>query len=753
MTMNRNMTCLIAMCLFSAFLSGCSDEAIVQPEEPVVPEPQEEYVNENPVSGESDVKIEIVKASGTKGGNNKQLTEEEILKTCDGDRTTVYRGGQPATFVYELPAGESADYCVVYPYPPSGGYYGAWGTTEMYVRENREDAEFVKVNEQELGFSGLPVTFQLQGGDNLKEVKFVVKNGQQGWVGCAEVEFFRRSDARFDALSLFKDQTCSDLKEGITAEEIAACPEPFYRTMAEAMFNDTYPRAFRIQEYQAYPEPGIHGAANLINSFSRYENPTGIYVEQGERLTLFVGEIPVSESVGIKVREWGGESSNYPLREGFNQLDITSAGLVYVQYHTAHGEIPPVKIHIATGKVNGYFDVAKHSQEEWNEFIANASYKFFDVLGRRTHIVFSTDDFRSFCPNPFELMEVYDKMVDLEEDFCGMVKYDRPLTNRITVCYNDGTGGAMAAGDGQITWNNSKGLSIPTATTATALYESPWGVAHELGHELQLRPGRSRYEGMLEVTNNLLSAYIQRSYNGAEASRLFNSLSSNSDYNSEFERAMCYYQAEKRPHNYNMNGKRTVLTKLIPLWQLYIYSAEVEGKDWFKDYYQHLLTDEYAGTNGAAQMQVVRIFCEISGLNLLEFFEHSGFLTPTNDVTDKNETTKFTVTQLMIDNLKKEIEAMNLPKPEVEIWRLTDQTESIEAFKNKSEVIAGTATRNGNTYTMDGWKNVAAYEVYTQGKLVFVSPHDSFKVADANVDKSTYVVAVSATGKQTKVKF
>lgn len=311
----------------------------------------------------------------------------------------------------------------------------------------------------------------------------------------------------------------------------------------------------------------------------------------------------------------------------------------------------------------------------------------------------------------------------------------------------------MAAGDGQITWNNSKGLSIPTATTATALYENPWGLAHELGHELQLRPGRSRYDGMLEVTNNLLSAYIQRCYNGAESSRLYNTLSNGSNYNSEFERAMCYYQAEKRAHNYNMNGTRTVLTKLIPLWQLYIYAAEVEEKDWFKDYYQHLLTDKYEGTNGAAQLQVVRIFCKISGQNLLDFFEHSGFLTPTNDVTDKGEEIKFNVTKAMIDNLKAEIQSMNLPKPQVEIWRLTDQKENIDAFKNKSPIVKGTATRNNTLFTMNNYKNVAAYEVYTKGELVFVSPHNSFTVPDNIVDKSTYVVAVSAIGEKVKVTF
>lgn len=107
----------------------------------------------------------------------------------------------------------------------------------------------------------------------------------------------------------------------------------------------------------------------------------------------------------------------------------------------------------------------------------------------------------------------------------------------------------------------------------------------------------------------------------------------------------------------------------------------------------------------------------------------------------------------MIDNLKAEIQSMNLPKPQVEIWRLTDQKENIDAFKNKSPIVKGTATRNNTLFTMNNYKNVAAYEVYTKGELVFVSPHNSFTVPDNIVDKSTYVVAVSAIGEKVKVTF
>lgn len=750
--MKTNLTYLLLALLASTTCWGCSDDD-TPIDTPPTPAPSEEYENNNPVSGEEDVQVAVLKATGVRGGNNNAISEEEMKKTYDNDRSTYYKGGgAPATFTYEFAGDEVIDYCVAYPlHPTENRYYGAWGEVEVYTREAGENQDFVKVLEKNLGMSGMPVTFPFEGRKKLGAVRIVVKSGQQGFAHCGDVQFFRRTDALFDYTTLFKDQTCSELKDGITEADIENCPEPFYQTLAQALHDGTYPKHFRIQEYEARPEPSLHGSANLINSFSRYENVTGIAVKKGEKLTAFVGEIPSGQSIGLKVKYWGGEESEYTLREGFNQLNITTTGLVYVMYHNSTSTpLPAVKIHFATGTVNGYFDTAKHTAEQWDEIIANSTFDFLDVVGENVQIAFSRNDFRQYCPDPLALMEAYDEIYDLAEDFCGMVKYGRELTNRIMICYNAGTGGAMAAGDGIITWNNSQGLSIPSAVQAEQAMNNPWGVAHELGHELQLRPGRSRYEGMLEVTNNLIPAYVQLA-RGLD-SRLYSGdiSSAKTGHQSEFERAMTYYQAEKRPHNYNMEGTRTVLTKLIPLWQLYLYSAEVLGQDWFKDYYQRLLTDDYVGENGEAQMQVVRIFCEVSGLNLLKFFEHSGFLTPTNAPTDNNEAT-FTVTTAMIQNLRQEIEAKGLPEPDVEFWRLTDQQESIDAFRNKSTVTEGTATQDGATFEMSNWQNVAAYEVYTQGQLVYVSPHQKFTVVNADVDNSTYVMAVSATGEKTKV--
>lgn len=751
--MKKRWTYSLLSFIFAA--AGCSGEEVIK--EGIPPQAEEpEYENNNSVTGEEDVLVQVTKATGTRGGKNQQIPEEEMMKTCDNDRDTFYKGGgAPATFIYEFSGNEVIDYCLAYPlHPTDNRWYGAWGQVEVWTKESGTGKDFVKVIEKELGESGMVVTFPFEGRKKLKAVKITVKNGAQGFVHCGDVQFFRSVNDPFDYSTLFKDQTCSELKDGITEEDIKACPEPFYETLAQALFDGTYPAKFRIQNFDARPEPGIHGKANYINSFSRYENVTGIYANASEEVTIFVGDIPAGQNVSMKIRQWGKHEDDYALREGLNKVTAKRNGLIYVMYHKSTTEdLPPVKIHFASGKVNGYFDIAKHTKEEWKDIISNTCCDFFDMLGRRVHLAFSSQDFRQYCQDPFALMEGYDEIVDLAEDFQGLIKHNRPLTNRITINYNAGTGGAMGAGNGQINWNNSSGLSIPSAVQVEKAKGDPWGVAHELGHELQMRPGRSRYNGMLEVTNNLIPAYLQLK-RGIE-SRLFSieKISNpKTGHQSEFERAMNYYQVEGRAHNYNMNGTRTVLSKLIPLWQLYLYSGEVLGKDWFKDYYQKLWEEPYVGENGAAQIQVVRIFCEVSRLNLIKFFEKSGFLAATDDPTDKNEDV-FTVTQDAIDKVKRDIEKKGYPEPDVEIWRLTDQKESIEAFKKKSQVVKGTARWDGSVFEMTGWQNVAAYEMYTDGKLVYVSPHNKFEAKNAKINASTTVYAISATGDKTNVTF
>ena len=54
---------------------------------------------------------------------------------------------------------------------------------------------------------------------------------------------------------------------------------------------------------------------------------------------------------------------------------------------------------------------------------------------------------------------------------------------------------------------------------------------------------------------------------------------------------------------------------------------------------------------------------------------------------------------------------------------------------------------------MKDWKSVAAYEVFQNGKLVFVTPLEHFTVEGTVVNAKTKVYAIGADGKRKKVNF
>ena len=61
---------------------------------------------------------------------------------------------------------------------------------------------------------------------------------------------------------------------------------------------------------------------------------------------------------------------------------MKNKGLVYVFYHTPDYKVaPPVKIHFATGQVNGYYDSQKHQPSDWARLLNAAKDLYFDVLG------------------------------------------------------------------------------------------------------------------------------------------------------------------------------------------------------------------------------------------------------------------------------------------------------------------------------------------------------------------------------------
>ena len=718
---------------------------------------------------EGDIKVKVVS-----GHDTSHQGEDAIEKSFDGDYTTLYHsswsnGGAnyfPITLTYNFAEASDVDYLIYY--PRSTGYNGHF--KEVEIQYSEDGSVFTKLLDKDFEGSATATRVTFDNTVRAKSFRFVVKSGAgdgQGFASCAEMEFYAKNLNAFDYSTLFEDETCSNLKAGITEADIENCKYPFFKNLAYYMFKDKYDRNFRVEDYKAFPNPDIQSETHKTNPYSLLDNPTGISVKEGETLVVMVGDTH-GQNIGMKGGDgFGGVT--YPLYRGINKLTMTGKGLVYVMYHTKTLEdaetAQPVKIHFASGTVNGYFDSQKEEhQGRWSELLGKATDKYFDVVGKYAHLTFETNDFRKYVStNGNELIDLYDKIAHSEMQLLGLEKYDKMFKNRIylNVMYHS----FMYATAYHTAYNQSTlgDVCDPNVLKTTGC----WGPAHEIGHCNQTRPG-VKWIGLTEVTNNIMSEYVQTTIFG-QPSRI-QTEDMGAVYRNRYSKAWNGIIVPKASHAdfKNLDDSDDVFCKLVPFWQLELYFGKVLGRTplqqsdrggFYPDVFEYARTKDYGGmSEGQIQMDFVYNCCVAAQVNLLDFFEKWGFLTPVDRSIEDYDTKTLKVTEEMVDELKKKVENLGYDKLQnIALEYISDNT--WELYKNKPEVISGTnATRSGNTITIKNWQNVVAYEVKDQtGKLVFVSSGETTSsttdmfTLSGNWDSSYKLYAVSAAGKRTEI--
>lgn len=710
-----------------------------------------EYDNDHAIDIKEDIKVPVNHAETTSFQPGREITN-----SFDGDMNTLFESNWnnaannyfPISLTYHFEKQEAIDYLVYYPRTSGGN--GNFKETEVWVSTEAKP-EFTKITDYD--FKGSATATRITFDKPVvapKAIKLVVKSGSgdgQGFAVCAEMEFFQKNPDNFDPLTLFTDVTCSELKHGITDTDIDKCRYPFFQTMAYYMFENKYPAEFRIQEYKAWQHPDKQAVINKTSPYSLLDNPTGIAVDTGEDLMIFVGDTH-GENLSIKIQNldlpggdgYGDGSSYYPLNTGINKITTRNKGLIYVLYHTDNYEtVPPVKIHIATGNINGYFDVAKHTADQWKSLLSKTTYKYFDVVGEYAHLTFPVQRFVSNTTDGKALIDVYDAIARLEQEFMGLRKYDKMFKNRMYfhVIYKS----YMYATSYRTAYNDETLNDLCNVDKMKTI--AIWGPAHEVGHVNQTRPGL-KWLGLTEVTNNIHSLYVQSSF--GNPTRLQDE--STPPYTNRYETAMAQFFTQQMPHCEHSDP----FCKLVPFWQLYLYISKVRGnEEFYKDLYEQVRVTPDKKTDGENQLEFVRKACDVSRLNLLAFFEKWGFLTPVDITLEDYGSGTIKVTQAEVDALKNEINNRGYDEPVVPLWYITDN--SIEVFKQAAPIQKGTATRSGSIYSMKNWIGVVAFEVYTKEKLVFVSPMSRFTLIDTVPDETTKVYAVGVDGSKVEVLF
>jgi len=470
----------------------------------------------------------------------------------------------------------------------------------------------------------------------------------------------------FDYSTIFTDISYSKLKEGVTREAINAIPDLFFKDIALKLFLNIYDgTGFRAQEYRAWVHPERQAAATRTLPYSLRDNPTGIYVKKDDDLLVFADT--QGQSVSLLSQDlsteggWWTNRNEYPLMDGINRIKARKDGSIYVQYYSDLGEnAPKIRLNFVTGAVNGYFDSQKHQPGEWSRLLNAAVAPDFDLVGKFAHLTFPVASFKANTPDGKALIDAWDEMVRLEHEFMGVYKYNKLFTNRLYGHYCE-TGWFYAE-----SYHTGYHPSAAPDILNVGKFKTSgiWGPAHEVGHINQVTSGVN-WRGMREVTTNIYSLHVQTSF--GNPSRMLDK--SDGSYANTYAKAFDTLLGKNKPHN-----GQDAFVQLIPFWQLKLYLCDALGKtDFYKDLLYHMMTSPNPGsaaeTDGRYQLNFVRVVCSLANLDLTDFFQKWGFLTPIDTRIENNQ---FTITQAQIDALKAEIAAKNYPKPEKDVTGITD---------------------------------------------------------------------------------
>lgn len=612
----------------------------------------------------------------------------------------------------------------------------------------------------------------------VSKVKFVVKSGAGGFVSCAEMEFYRKNkDKTLDAqlLKVFKDITCTELKEEITDEDINRLPS-YFGQLAAALKNNTYDayeREFRIQDYAPYSIPEVWSEKLMTKNYSFLDNPTGIYVEEGDSLIILVGNTHGQrislQNVGEEETGFGEERTykqtaasgdSYFLEEGVNKIGIKQTGMLFVIYTTdlTSPGAKPIRIHIplGSGKVSGYFDLKRHkTNERYKELIDRCSYKYFCVRGNNIIFYFHRDKMRQAVPlDILSAIDLWDSIVGWEQELMG-IEDVRPaqVNNHLFAISPEGS--YMWASDYRVAFVYTYLDNILLKENVMAAKDNAWGPAHEIGH---IHQRAINWPSSTESSNNLFSNYIlyklgKYCSRGATLSELATA---------RFVRGEGWYNMGDVTHQ---NESTEIHMRMN--WQLWNYYHRCGYKPRFWQNLFKLLRENriVESDPGAGQLLFAKMACKAANENLTDFFEMWGFFVPVDNKTySQYGDWNYNVTEQMIEDTKKYMS--QFPKAKHAFQYLEDRKQGdvgldvepgnvgyYTQFKENQKITKTvTYTCSGQNIRIKDGEEAVAFELYRMGRLVYFSTSFNFEVPSDIPLVDAVVYAVQADGKRIEAK-
>lgn len=476
--------------------------------------------------------------------------------------------------------------------------------------------------------------------------------------------------------AFFTDPSCRALKPGVGAADLDSFKSELLKAVATAMMGGTYDRTYRAAVYEAYPSSRqLARTLKLGNGFSRYENMTGIHLEAGEHVVL-VGDTGGKEiallipdwmrkpAAGIEPTKdpagWGLQRQVIRLQPGVNLVTVTKGGNAYVSYfEDAADEAPAICVHFPTGKVNGYFDAARHTNADWDRLLDEAVGPIMDARGRHIQVAYPVEWFKTFTRGKgLELIRNYDTLLHHHYTLMGLVKHGKVPRNRMLARVNFNYY-MFRDGDG-VAYFGDRGTMRMVADPDVVIKGDPcWGFCHETGHVLQMR--QITWGGLTEVSTNIFSMYTTRAMGNPSR------LAEQKQYASARRHII-------EPGKSFLDGT-DVFDRLVPFWQLHLYFTRHGRPDFYADVMEEMRRRPDAGAGNESirnQFEFMKICCDVAELDLTDFFEKWGFFWVGEIEVDDYGRYRFTVTQQMVDDAKASIAAKHYEKPTEDLTLIED---------------------------------------------------------------------------------
>ena len=503
------------------------------------------------------------------------------------------------------------------------------------------------------------------------------------------------------ASTWFEDFACTQLKaeyQAMTDEDLTTSMKagdmPGYMVdIALKLKNGdwaAYEQDFRIHNYNAYSDAYYWNNKLRSTGGSYMGNPTGIYTKGDEPLYVFVdSDVPTDATLYIAGCAGNdlvtSAKQGKMLKKGLNVVDGKENSLFYIIY-TADtqkkkktlSEWPDIKIHIEGGLVNGYYDVARQSDEDYKAILKAAKHERFTVKGGHSLFNFKTSTYRSVWPKSVEKSICwFDSLAVWERELMGICEsvatgkragapfyltggeaiYPIYYNNPNFAIEGEATDGGYANSASYRTMYNTAGCVQSSFDVSRTADFDDWCSAHECGHNNQ---GPITVEGGTEVSNNLFSNYVR--FHDGLVTTSGNALVTIMD---EYARREPFFT-------------RSLNSQMRMYWQLYLYyHLAQKNTAFFPTLFNKLREDPltlYNSNTGC--LKFVRKVCEVAQEDLTDFFTIWGFFEPLNNyiVNDYGEHI-MTVRQSDINSTKAAI--AKYPTKNREIIFIEDRIESI----------------------------------------------------------------------------